>query len=414
MRFFVLAVLISVITPALADDADALSIADKLPESREHASDWQISTEAALGTINQRYGLPDLHTQRWSGDLQYDKTISPGWRVLMSDRIDITSQDRFSHHDTVNTLREAYVSWQQSDSQIADLGRINARNGVAIGYNPTDYFRTGALRSITSIDPAVLKKNRLGSVMLRGQKLWESGSLTALYSPKLESQPNNAPFNIDLGATNHTNRWLLSTTQKLSGNFSPQWLIYGEEHRAPQIGVNLTGVVNDATVAFIEWSGGRSRSLRSQSLNTADDSAFRSRVATGLTYTTENKISLTLEYDYNGAGLDQRGWNNLRSGSPLAYLQYRTLAQNVQDPVTRQSIFFYSTWQDALINHLDLTAMLRFDEADHSRLSWLEGRYHWDHADLALQWQLNSGNAGSEFGALYQQRIVQVVGTYFF
>lgn len=417
MHSLVFAVLMAAAIPALADDVDALLLADKPPAATERASDWHVFTEGALGAANQRYGLPMQHTQRWSLDMQYDKTLTPGWRFLFADRLDVTSQDQFAHHTTVNTLKEAYLSWQQSDSQIIDLGRINARNGVALGYNPTDYFRTGALRSIVSVDPASLKKNRLGSVMLRGQKLWASGSLTALYSPKLADQPSDAPFNADLGATNNANRWLLSASKKLSDNVNPQWLIYGEEHHTPQLGANLTSVLNDATVAFAEWSGGRSRSLRSQALNTEDDNAFRSRLATGLTYTTENKISLTLEYDYNGAGLDRHGWDALRSGSPVAYGQYRKWAQTIQDPVTRQSVFFYGTWQDAMINHLDLTAMMRFNAIDHSRMSWIEGRYHWEHADLALQWQLNGGGGGgaaSEFGALSQQRIIQAVATYFF
>ena len=52
---------------------------------------------------------------------------------------------------------------------LIDLGRINVRNGVALGYNPTDYFRAGAVRAAVSVSPASLKENRQGSVMLRGQ-----------------------------------------------------------------------------------------------------------------------------------------------------------------------------------------------------------------------------------------------------
>jgi hypothetical protein len=414
MRLILFTLLLTTSMHALADDEDALSLADKAPGKTEQPSDWHIFTEGVVGSVNQRNSTTTLHTERWSLDLQYDKTLSPGWRLMLFDRLDLDSQDKFQHHTTINTLKEAYFSWQQSEDKIVDLGRINVRNGVAIGYNPTDYFRTGALRSVTSIDPISLKKNRQGSVMLRGQKLWDGGSFSALYSPKLDDQPSTAPFNVNLGATNHINRWLLTTSKKVSDNFSPQWMIFGETHRAPQLGANLTGVLNDATVAFAEWSGGRSRSLRYQALNTADDYAFRSRLATGLTYTTSNKISVTLEYDYSGAGLTKQDWNALRSGSPLAYGKYRAHAQDILDPVTRQSVFFYSTWQDAMVSHLDLSAMVRFNLADNSRILWAEGRYHWDHVDLALQWQLNSGNAGSEFGALSQQRIIQVIGTYFF
>ena len=58
---------------------------------------------------------------------------------------------------------------------------------------------------------------------------------------------------------------------------------------------------------------------------------------------------------------------------------------------TRQNVFAYAVWQDAMIVHLDLSAMQCFDAVDHSCLSWLEARYHWSRVDLALQWQLNGG-----------------------
>jgi hypothetical protein len=67
-----------------------------------------------------------------------------------------------------------------------------------------------------------------------------------------------------------------------------------------------------------------------------------------------------------------------------------------------------------MVKHLDLTAMVRYDATDHSRLQWLEGRYHWTRVDLALQLQLNSGDPLSNYGALPQQRLWQAVLRYFF
>jgi len=120
-------------TPAFADDADALQLADKAPSTVETASNWHIFTEGALGTTDQRYGLPALHTERWSLDAQYDKALAPGWRLLLSDRLDITSQDQFDHHTTINTLKESYLSWQQSDDQLSSQGR-RRRSGQAVCY----------------------------------------------------------------------------------------------------------------------------------------------------------------------------------------------------------------------------------------------------------------------------------------
>ena len=306
-------------------------------------------------------------------------------------------------------MKEAYVSWQPRPDRIADAGRINARYGVATGYNPTDYFRASAERSIVSIDPASLRENRMGSAMLRGQALWTDGSLTALYSPKLADHANNGEFSPDFGATNHNNRWLIAVSQKLTDTLNPQWLLDGGTGQSPRLGVNLTGLVNDATVAYLEWSGGRTASLLSQAGLQADDASFRNRLATGLTYTTASKLSLTFEYEYNGAGLDRGRWDALRRGSPALYGAFRGFAADAQDPPTRQRLFLRAAWQDAMISHLDLTMNVFYDLVDSSRQAWVEARYHWSRVDMALQWQANSGAPGTQFGAMPERRVVQVL-----
>lgn len=399
---------------AQAPDADALLLADQTPAQTVQASDWHVFAESALSQATQRSGSTPSAGQRLSLDLSYDGTVAPGWRAVLADRLDLNWQQRFDNESSINTLKEAYLSWQVRPDQIVDLGRINTRYGVATGYNPTDFFRSGAIRSVTSADPDSLRRNRLGSVMLRGQTLWTGGGLTALVAPKLAGAASDAPFSADLGATNNRNRWLLSGSQQLAEGVSPQWSLYGEQHASPQLGFNLTGLANDATVVYLEWAGGRSRSLLSRVAGSVDDNAFRSRLATGLTYTTASKLTWTFEYEYNGAGLDKTGWDTLRHGAPPAYLRYRQFAGNLQDLPTRQAVFVRATWQDAIVDRLDLSALARWNSADRSRMTWLEARYHWDRADLALQWQLNAGAAASEFGALPQRRMAQAVLTCFF
>jgi len=88
--------------------------------------------------------------------------------------------------------------------------------------------------------------------------------------------------------------------------------------------------------------------------------------------------------------------------------------KNLQDLPTKENLFFFARWQDVLIARLDISALQRVSLADHSRLSFLETRYHWDRVDLALQWQVNHGDATSEFGAIPQRRIWQTLVTYFF
>ncbi len=152
----------------------------------------------------------------------------------------------------------------------------------------------------------------------------------------------------------------------------------------------------------------------SQALLLPPDTAFRSQFAAGLTYTTASNLSLTIEYEYNGAGLDQEGWNALRSGPPAAYARYRAYAADVQDPPTTRRLFANARWQDAGLNHLDLSAFAYYDVIDASRQFWVEARYHWTHVEVAVQWQLNSGAPGSEYGALPALRTWQGLLTYYF
>ena len=428
-------------------EASALMLADQTAVVVQKPQDWRVFLELAAGGVSgvngtgAAAGLSDQTNQRFSFDMQVDTTLSPGLRGIFSDRLDMnwaqpvaTSPD--SSQNGINTLREAYLSWQSTPNGILDAGRINTRYGVGSGYNPTDYFRADSVRSQVSVDPASLRENRQGSVMLRGQVLWDTGSITAIFSPRLATaSPDPAAttaFSPDWGATNHQQRMLVAVTQKMADGLSPQWLLFKQEAQPVQVGFNLTGLVNDATVAYVEWSGGRSLSLLQQanaSMNAGINggtnagtnagvnagigaggspfalpqqqtgvAVYRQRMTTGLTYTTSGKLSLTAELAYNGGGLDSAGWTVLGHGSPLVYANYRQWLQRNGESPTRYSAMVYATWQDAMLNHLDITAMQRLDLIDSSRLLWLEARYHVDGSDIALQWQRNSGGGYSDYG----------------
>lgn len=383
------------------DDA-ALALPGSAPQTAGNARVWQLFVEGAAARSHMRAPSlieDDRAAGRLSVDLQVDATLAPGVRAMLADRLDIGWQHRLAQRKSINTLKEAYLSLQQRDDVIVDLGYINQYSGVAVGYNPTDFFRKGSLRSPVSVDPTMIRKNRQGSAMLRGQMLWEGASLTALYSPALNDPADTPAFPSDRGATNQRDRSLLIFSKRISDDLQPQWLLYTSQGASPRFGMNLTKLVNDATVAYVEWSGGRSPLLLAQALGQNGDEAFRNRLASGLTYTTSNKLSLTLEYQYNGAGLESAQWNALPKVSMPAYLRYRQSVQSMQEMPTRHQTFIYAGWQDMLVRHLDLAAMVRRNTDDHSRLTWVELRYRWTRDEIALQWQGNSGQLFSDYGA---------------
>jgi hypothetical protein len=394
------------------DDSAALALTSAPLTAASTERSASMTIEGAETAAAQRDG-PEMEAQRLSLDARYDSALAPEWRVVVAARLDADWADRFNTAEEIGTLKEAYLSWQPLATLLLDAGRINGRQGVALGYNPTDFFRSDAIRSIVSIDPNSLRDNRLGTVMLRGQQLWDSGALSAEYAPRLTSQPSTAPLDPDLGATNSRGRWLVSFSQKLSNSWAPQWLAFGGEGQSPQLGVNLTALLGQSIVAYAEVSGGRSTSLWAQSLELNQNESVRARASTGLTYSTATKLSVSLEYEYNGAGLGSVGWNAARTGPLALYGRYRDYALAQQDLATRSDLFLYATWQDLIFQHWDLSAFLREDLLDRSVLPYMELRRHWNSVDLALRWQTAVGNATSDYGALPQRQTWQFVVDYY-
>jgi hypothetical protein len=397
-------------------DLDALAVADNaLPAAAPPVHDWRVFVEAALDWAGYRQG-PDQeagedlaqNAERLSFDVHYDPLLAPGLHAVLADRLDVDRQEPVGTTE-INTLKEAYLSWQESPDRLLDLGRINVRDGVAMGYNPTDYFRIDAVRSIVSINPASLRENRLGSAMLRVQQLWDGGSLTALASPELQEQPSSAPFSADFGATNSRNRWLVGLSERLGADFDPQLLLFGSEHQPVQAGVNLTHLVGSATVVFAEWSGGRSATLAQQADGVSEPTAFLSRLATGFTYTAPFNLAVTVEYERNEAAPDRDEWTALElAGLPQLTRVVQFISQS-QDLPDRQALFALAVWTDAVVRHLDLSAFTRIDLKDESHLSWAEARYHWSRLDLALQWQFAGGSPETLYGAYSPRELGQLL-----
>lgn len=390
------------------DDLDALTLADKAPAApAEQAQQWRIFAEGAGGEGQLRDTGSHFGIARGSLDVRFDTTLTKGLRGVFSDRLDLVHSDGVPPGENVNTLREAYLSWARTEDQIFDFGRVNIRNGAAMGFNPTDWFKANALRAIVNPDPAVLRENRQGTVVVQVQQLWSEGALTAAFSPRLARSADTATFALNAGATNPNNRWLLAGSVKVSDKFSPQLLVYGGDDDTPaQVGLNLSGLIGDAVVVYGEASAGKGISLVAQALALPEAQTHQQRASVGLTYTTAFNLSLTAEAEYSSAAPNAAQWRALPGN---AQQQVLATAQALQDLPTQRQWFFYATWKDVFVRRLDVSAFLRHDIETHSRAGWLEGRYAWDRAELALQWQVFSGPSGSVYYSVPQQQTLQLV-----
>jgi hypothetical protein len=369
---------------AAQDDADALALT--AAPTAAAAGRFASATVEGAFTETGRTDAGELGEQRLSLDSRIDLGFADHWRAVLAERLDNDWQQAHPANQEIATMKEAYLGWQPDDDFLVDLGRVNARQGVAYGYNPTDFFRSEAVRSVVSPDPNRLRDNRLGTAMIRTEGLWGSGALTAVYAPKISDRTSPATFSPDWGATNSESRWLVSLSQKLVSNWQPQLLAFGQKGQSAQFGLNSTASVGDSTVAYLEVSAGRQRSLLEQSLEEDAADRWRARGAAGLTYSFANKLSLTVEYEYDGAGANARTWAALRAGNPAVYGIYRNFALGKLDPATLSNAFVFAGWTDFLFRHLDLNVFVRDDLIDHSLLPYVELRRRWDAIDVALRW----------------------------
>jgi hypothetical protein len=403
------------VLPAFAADADldALSLESAPEVAPEAPRNTKMFVEGAVGNASQRYLQDSRNIGRASVDFSHVARLAPGVRAVVSDRLDYFDPAAAGSDATVNSLREAYVSWQPEGGRtVLELGRINLRYGAGYGYNPTDFFRDGSLRVLTTADPFALRENRMGTVMLRGQYLWDKGALSLALSPKLADTPSSDGWNLDLGSTNNRDRYLMALSTQFSERISSQTLLYQESGRSPTVGFNMTALLSDAATAHMEFTRGSEPDLLSQAMAAPAADVTRNRFVGGATYTTLGKLSLTAEYQYNGFGLNHTTWAAL-GVAPFTQLSYLSSALRLQELAPRQAYLIYVTQKSLMLKDLDLTTYLRLNPGDDSRLFWVELRHHWPSFDLTLQLQQNIGSASSEFGILPDRRVVQVLGTFY-
>jgi len=408
----------------------------------------RVYVEDAFTVTSQRgqaVSVPGPAPFNWQERLFVD--IRKEWRLASpltftySGRVNFRAEDDLAfptHENLINDLREAYLSWQPSGRTYLDLGRINLKSGVALGYNPTDFFRTRAVVEPLSADPSVLREDRLGTLLLRGQQLLEVGSITVAFAPKLyEPSPIYAntglpSLNPMLDRTNAGNRFLAKGSINLGDRLSPELLLYRDSSQT-RFGTNLAAGIGQKVVAYLEWSGGRRASLIDAALRYGRDTgtlpaeapdvipesshaSFQSELAVGASYTTESRITFNLEYHFN-----QADWRNWFAGRPasspaageLWYL--RNFALDQQYPISRHSVFLRADWVDAFVPRLELTGFVNADLYDGSSLVQLTADYylsdHWTAGGLITA---NSGSARSNFGSLASDATFMVkVARYF-
>jgi hypothetical protein len=371
-------------------------------------------------------------------DLRREWRLAHDVGLTYSGRLNLRAEDGLgfpNHENVTNDLREAFASWEPFEQTFIDAGRINLKSGVALGFNPTDFFKTRAVVEPLSVDPVALREDRLGTLMLRAQRVWAGGSVTAAYAPAVTgasaiyTNANLRSFDPMLDRTNALDRWLLKGSVDLPDGFSPELLAYHDNGQT-RWGANLTENIGQSVVAYAEWSGGPRENLIGNALRYGratgtlpaaaagvlpdhEPVGFRNELAAGASYTTElPKITFNLEFHYNQAGFSGADWDNWfrigrRSGgssriaSALWYI--RNYAVDQQELISRDFVFLRADWVDAFVPKLELTGFVDADLLDGSRRVQLSADYYlsdrWTVGALVL---VDAGARHSDFGSLPQ------------
>jgi hypothetical protein len=391
---------------------------------------------------------PPRWEDRLFADARLEWPLGANAFVAYSGRLNLKVQEDLGFPNRGNVThdwRELYVSAEPQPRAYVDAGRINVKSGVALGFNPTDFFKARAVVDPLTADPRALREDRLGALMLRGQRVGERVTFSAAYAPKVRDP---APVAIDpdrgfdplFDRTNASNRWLVKASAQLGDGFNPEGLFYHDVNGS-KLGVNLAESVGQSAVVYLEWAGGRRLGIVDEAfafgrqtgtippsapdvIGQGGEKRFRSQLAAGASYTTETRITFNLEYHYNGAGFSDSDWDrwfSIGQGRPASSPITRSLwfvrgyASDQQEPLQRHAVFARMDWVDFLVPKLELTGFALVDAQDGSALVQLQADYArsdtWSFGMLAAG---TTGGRRSNFGSLPREASVLLRATRYF
>jgi hypothetical protein len=392
--------------------------------------------------------LPPRWQERLFADAHVEWPVAANAFLAYSGRLNLRGYEDLGFPNRGNVthdLREAYGSLEPRPRDYFDLGRINVKSGVALGFNPTDFFKARAVVDPLTADPRALREDRLGALLARAQRVGESGSLSAAYSPKVAAPApvGNDPyrgFDPLFDRTNGSHRWLVKASARLGDDLSPEALLFGE-HGNVKLGANLTEVIGQSTVVYLEWAGGRRLGIVDEALafgretgtipadapvfiTQGGEERFRSQLAIGASYTTETKITFNLEYHYNQAGFSRADWDRwfaLGAGrdpsSPITRTLWylRSYAADRQEPLQQHAVFARMDWVDFLVPKLELTGFALVDARDGSTFLQLAADYaHTDRWSFGALATATTGGRHSNFGSLPSASSILLKATRYF
>lgn len=328
---------------------------------------------------------------------------------ILSGRLDLdtTAGEDLNKRNLSLALREAYFTIN-FDTLNLDLGRITIRDGVAIGYNPSDVFRVGSLTTRRSEDPSRLRDSRLGLLAAQARYSNDYGHFASLFAPAIHSDDSTHWYDPQLKAVNGSQaQYYLKYTPPRWNDFYANLIWRHGREKDTTIGINLSRNLGQQWMSYLEWVKVRPDHSLANTQSTRRSQNTYQQLALGASYSTEHRQTVTIEYQFNGAGLRTQEWRGDWQHADAQTLidTFITSAQR-QDPLGRHNMMALLQWDQFITPDDDLTCLYRTNVIDKSRMQWCEWRYK----QASQEWSLNlthtSGRPRSEFGSAPMSLVV--------
>ena len=427
--------------PDISVNEDAV-IADNQDGSPDKGS--RLSLELALRGFRSETAAGDTdHSMRGSAHLFGRKKLTDNLGLLINLRLRVFDAEgsNFTFKDNLRfDVQELAFTWAATDNLTFQLGRVNIRNGVASGFNPTDWFKADSRIDSDSLDPSDLRKERLGVLAFTATSTFGSTLAQFGYRPKITAGSGSVLTNHDvvglgLDRTNPTDAYFLKLTPDLGGNLSGTINMLLDDGKFGA-GFEVSGTIGDNLILYGEIFTQDSLSLADNALQGgAGSPGFRAalgvdtntswltQASVGATWSLPQSIvgsqdiSLSLEYHYNGAGLNNAQINTLSGavGADLAATgSLRNFASVAQEPLARNQMFSRFAWND-FWKDADIFALGFYVPSDDSGLVQISADFPLnDNLTLDIRGISTFGDTTSVYGAIPTRRSVQMGLTYVF
>src|SRR5262249_42915292 len=179
--------------------------------------------------------VPQSTASTWQDRVFVD--VRREWRagrrltLTFSDRLNVRAENDLAfptQQNVINDWRGGVVSLERFYRTHIPAGGVQTKSGAALGFNPTDFFKTRAVVEPLSSDPSVLREDRLGTLMLRAQSLWTGGAMTVAFAPAVSqmsaiySDSNLPSVGPSFDRTNARARLLVKGSINVAADFSPE------------------------------------------------------------------------------------------------------------------------------------------------------------------------------------------------